>query len=142
MRLCPKLDNLSTSSRRSVPPALTDQQAEALDAIRAAQGFAPFLLHGVTGSGKTEVYLHALAALLDAAGRAGARAGARNQPDAAVRGRVSRALRGHARRRRDRHAAQRARRRRTRAQLARRIPGARIVLGTRLAVLASLPMLA
>jgi primosomal protein N' (replication factor Y) len=66
MRLCPKLDNLSTSSRRSVPPALTDQQAEALDAIRAAQGFAPFLLHGVTGSGKTEVYLHALAALLDA----------------------------------------------------------------------------
>lgn len=47
-----------------MPPPLTDQQAEALDAIRAAQGFAPFLLHGVTGSGKTEVYLHALASLL------------------------------------------------------------------------------
>ena len=60
------VDNLLAAGGRTVPPALTDQQAEALDAIRAAQGFAPFLLHGVTGSGKTEVYLHALASLLDA----------------------------------------------------------------------------
>ena len=47
-----------------------------------------------------------------------------------------------ARRRCDRHAAQRARRGRACAQLARRAYGARIVLGTRLAVLASMPTLA
>jgi primosomal protein N' (replication factor Y) len=45
------------------PPALTPEQSDAVkeiaDAIRArsSQGF---LLHGVTGSGKTEVYLHAI----------------------------------------------------------------------------------
>ena len=36
-------------------------QAAALDALRAAEGFAPVLLEGVTGSGKTEVYLQAIA---------------------------------------------------------------------------------
>ncbi len=40
--------------------ANAEQQA-AIDAIRAADGFAPFLLDGVTGSGKTEVYLQAIA---------------------------------------------------------------------------------
>ncbi|MBV2208977.1 MAG: primosomal protein N' [Thermomonas sp.] len=38
----------------------TEQQA-AIDAICATDGFAPFLLDGVTGSGKTEVYLQAIA---------------------------------------------------------------------------------
>jgi len=38
-------------------PALTDEQQAAIDAVAAAQGFAAFVLHGVTGSGKTEVYL-------------------------------------------------------------------------------------
>ena len=38
-----------------------DEQQLAVDAIRAADGFAPFLLDGVTGSGKTEVYLQAIA---------------------------------------------------------------------------------
>jgi primosomal protein N' (replication factor Y) len=45
------------------PPLHAEQQA-AVDAITGAQGFAPFLLDGVTGSGKTEVYLTAIAACL------------------------------------------------------------------------------
>lgn len=49
-------------------PELTLDQARALDEIRAAQ--KPVLLHGVTGSGKTEVYIRALETVL-AAGRGG-----------------------------------------------------------------------
>jgi primosomal protein N' (replication factor Y) len=58
---------------RDVPPALTEDQAKALepivDAVRAREP-ARFLLHGVTGSGKTEVYLRAVAAALGAGRRA------------------------------------------------------------------------
>lgn len=44
---------------------LTPEQQTAVDAIEAAHGsFAPFVLHGVTGSGKTEVYLRAIAAVV------------------------------------------------------------------------------
>jgi primosomal protein N' (replication factor Y) len=37
---------------------LTDEQQQAVDAVEQAEGYACFLLHGVTGSGKTEVYVH------------------------------------------------------------------------------------
>jgi primosomal protein N' (replication factor Y) len=48
-------------------PVLTPDQQAAIAAIRARLGtFQAFLLLGVTGSGKTEVYLHAIAAALDA----------------------------------------------------------------------------
>lgn len=45
-------------------PALNDEQQEAADAIGGAVGFTPCLLYGVTGSGKTEVYLQACAQVL------------------------------------------------------------------------------
>ena len=46
------------------PPVLTDEQRVALDELLAANRageFSAFLLHGVTGSGKTEVYLRLIA---------------------------------------------------------------------------------
>lgn len=52
---------------RDVPPELTDEQTVAVDALEAAvsaRTASTFLLHGVTGSGKTEVYLRAIAKAL------------------------------------------------------------------------------
>ena len=124
-------------------PTLTDEQAAAVEAIRDANGFAPFLLHGVTGSGKTEVYLRALAAIL--AARPDAQAlvlvpeiNLTPQFEAAFRARFA-ALDGtsivtlH---------SGLAEGERARHWFAAHGGRARIVLGTRLAVLASLPKLA
>ena len=43
---------------------LTPEQIAALEVARRDGGFQPTLLHGVTGSGKTEVYLHLIAEVL------------------------------------------------------------------------------
>ena len=45
--------------------ALNEAQMEALASISTAEGFQTFLLHGVTGSGKTAVYLAAMQRVLD-----------------------------------------------------------------------------
>ena len=45
--------------RKAVPLDLSKEQAAALDPLReavASRAFVPFLLHGITGSGKTELY--------------------------------------------------------------------------------------
>ena len=51
-------------------PTLTPHQQEALDRLRAdfQAGRTTALLHGVTGSGKTEVYIHLIAEVLAAGG--------------------------------------------------------------------------
>jgi primosomal protein N' (replication factor Y) len=46
------------------PADLRDEQRAAVEAIVPARGFAPFLLFGITGSGKTEVYLGAVERVL------------------------------------------------------------------------------
>jgi primosomal protein N' (replication factor Y) len=54
------VDAVADCLRRDRPPLqLTSDQSHALDAIRNGSGFHTILLHGVTGSGKTEVYMHA-----------------------------------------------------------------------------------
>jgi len=123
---------------------LSDEQAVAVEAILEARGFAPFLLHGVTGSGKTEVYLRALSVLLEREPDAQAlvlvpEINLTPQFEAAFRTRFAGVLpdgaivtlhSGLAEGERARH------------WLAAHMGRARIVLGTRLAVMASLPRLA
>ena len=66
----------ATRSSTSLPgqaaaPELNADQQTAVDAILGAPpGFTPWLLHGVTGSGKTEVYLQVIAQTLARGGQA------------------------------------------------------------------------
>jgi primosomal protein N' (replication factor Y) len=55
----------AVGARRPDPPPLTAEQEDALAAILAAPPAEELLLHGVTGSGKTEVYLRAVARALE-----------------------------------------------------------------------------
>ncbi len=62
------------SARVALPPfTATEEQREAIARIAElldVRGFAQLLLHGVTGSGKTFVYLHAIARVLARGGKA------------------------------------------------------------------------
>ncbi len=130
----------SLTGARSTALALTDEQATAAAAIRSAEGFAAFLLFGITGSGKTEVYLDAIAERLAKSDDAQAlvlvpEINLTPQFEARLRARfgslpiVSM------------HSGM-ADGERTAAWLAAHEGRARVVLGTRLAVFASLPRLA
>ncbi len=123
---------------------LNSAQQHAADAIASASGFAPTLLYGVTGSGKTEVYLQAAAQIL-----------AHNETDHDNLSQIlilvpeinlTPQLEGNIRARfpgitvATLHSGL-AEGERTRHWLAAHLGQTRIILGTRLAVLASLPHL-
>ena len=115
------------------------QQAAAIDALINASGFAPHLLFGVTGSGKTEVYLSAIARRLGADPTAQAlllvpEINLTPQLESLLRARFPERVRsGIAQQSRDTERAA--------AWLAAHEGRARIVVGTRLAVFCSMPQL-
>jgi primosomal protein N' (replication factor Y) len=62
-----QVEGLATDHPFKPPPTLNERQQAAFDAIRAtleAREFRTHLLHGVTGSGKTEIYLRCIEAVL------------------------------------------------------------------------------
>ena len=66
----PFLSQAVAPDRGVIPTAEQEQALAALEPVLQQGGFAPFLLHGVTGSGKTEVYLQAIARVLEGGRRA------------------------------------------------------------------------
>ncbi|OXC79555.1 Helicase PriA essential for oriC/DnaA-independent DNA replication [Caballeronia sordidicola] len=141
--LAPAVEKAALHGSAALLPHLSAEQSDAVDAITGAKGFAAFLLHGVTGSGKTEVYLHALAHLL--ASRPDAQAlvlvpeiNLTPQFEAAFRTRFAALPEGAIV---TMHSGL-AEGERARNWLAAHTGRARLVLGTRLAILASLPKLA
>ena len=54
----------TTEMTRDQAKTLTIAQSKAVDTLKKLKGFNQVLLHGVTGSGKTEVYLQAIAPIL------------------------------------------------------------------------------
>ena len=137
LRAAPKIQRTASAA---VAPALTAEQSAALQPIVEARGFRPFLLYGATGSGKTEVYLSAIHQAL--AARAEAQAmllvpeiNLTPQLEAQVRARFpdQRVVALHSGLAAGARAA---------AWLAAHEGRARVVIGTRLAVFASMPGLA
>mgnify|MGYP001243264716 CR=1 FL=1 len=130
----------ATGATPEVPPCrrLNDDQDRAVTAITMAQGtYAPFLLNGVTGSGKTEVYLAAADAVLARDGQVLLLVPEINlTPQLVARVRTARPDVPVA----VMHSGLAAGERRA-AWLAAAEGSARIVLGTRLAVFAPLPSL-
>ena len=128
-------DDISVSA---APPLNAAQQA-AVETIANAQGFTPYLLFGITGSGKTEVYLQASAQIL--AHQADAQIlilvpeiNLTPQLESNIQARFPGLLLATL------HSGL-AEGERTRHWLAAHLGQARIILGTRLAILASLPHL-
>ena len=124
-------------------PQLNTEQQTAVDAILRAEGYQAHLLFGVTGSGKTEVYLHVTERVLQRERDAGRQAqvlimvpeiNLTPQLEASVRARFPtlQVVSLH---------SQLAEGERLRHWLAAHIGSADIVLGTRLAVLSSMPHL-
>jgi primosomal protein N' (replication factor Y) len=136
-----KLEKAETDGKFSVQgdPELNAEQQHAVARITVGQKFSPFLLYGVTGSGKTEVYLQAIARIL--------------QRDAQAQVLIlvpeinlTPQLEQHLRQRYDgvcmavQHSGM-AEGERLKNWLAAHLGKARIILGTRLAILMSMPHL-
>ena len=133
------------SSRKSAPPsvpplpppALTAEQQSALDEAVCDKGFAPHLIFGATGSGKTELYLHLVAHALEAGKQALILA-----PEIHLTPQLETALRGRFPERRVcvLHSGM-PDRERARNWLAAQSGEAEVILGTRLAVFTPAPNL-
>ncbi|MDT3737362.1 MAG: primosomal protein N' [Denitratisoma sp.] len=66
-----RIEHAVPDRRTAAGPDLLDEQRRAVDGIAQAFGrFTPYLLHGVTGSGKTEVYLRLIGQALEKGGQA------------------------------------------------------------------------